>query len=112
MSPRLRTILSAAAVAASLLSSPAIAQPIDYSEVSLLVRARESEPSIIQEVSRRKLLRALTPQQEATLRTQGARDSLVAALRRNDVVMPAAEATAYEARRDQARQAQRPANVP
>jgi hypothetical protein len=100
------------AATASLLASAAIAQPIDYNEVSLLVRAGEGEPSIVQEVSRRKLLRALTPQQEATLRTQGARDSLIAALRRPDVVLPAAEATAFETRRDQARQAQRPANAP
>jgi hypothetical protein len=112
MSPHLRTTFLAALAAASLLAGQAIAQPIDYNEVSLLVRARESEPSIIQEVSRRKLLRALTPQQEATLRTQGARDSLIAALRRNDVVLPAPEATAFETRRDQARQAQRPANAP
>src|SRR3712207_48975 len=112
MNPHLRTILAAIAVMASLIATEAVAQPIDYGEVSLLVRARESEPSIIQEVSRRKLLRALTPQQEATLRTQGARDSLIAALRRNDVVLPAAEATAFETRRDQARQAQRPANTP
>ena len=112
MNPHLRTFCTCLTAAASLLAPQAIAQPIDYNEVSLLVRARESEPSIIQEVSRRKLLRGLTPQQEATLRTHGARDSLIAVLRRPDVVLPAAEATAYETRRDQARQAQRPANAP
>ncbi len=84
------------------------AQPIDFSEVSLLVRARESEPSIVREVSRRKLLRPLTPQQESTLRGQGARESLVAALRRPEVALSASDATQYDARRDQARQAPPP----
>ncbi|HEY0368910.1 MAG TPA: hypothetical protein VGC85_04890, partial [Chthoniobacterales bacterium] len=100
-----RIFVSSAAIAASLLATAAFAQPIDFNEVSLLVRARESEPSIISEVSQRKLLHPLTPQQEATLKTQGARDSLVQALRRPDVVMAAADATAYETHRDQAKQA-------
>jgi hypothetical protein len=44
----------------------ASARPVDFNEVSLLVRAHESESSIKAEVSRRKLMRALTPQQETT----------------------------------------------
>ena len=101
MNPRISLLVPLLALASSFAGS-LFAQPIDYNEVSLLVRARESEPSIVQEVSRRKLVRALTAQQEQTLRTQGARDSLLQALRRPDVVLPAAEATAYEARRQQA----------
>ncbi|MCA1660277.1 MAG: hypothetical protein LC642_07050, partial [Verrucomicrobiaceae bacterium] len=57
----------------------AFAEPIDYNEVSLLVRAREPQRSITEEVSRRKLVRALTPQQEQTLKSQGASDSLLQA---------------------------------
>lgn len=79
------------------------AEPIDFSEVSLLVRARESEPSIITEVSRRKLVRALTPQQDHTLKTQGASESLLQALRRPDITLAAPDATAFETRREQNR---------
>ena len=79
----------------------ALAAPIDYSEVSLLVRAHESESTIVQEVSQRKLLHALTPQQEAALKKQGASDSLVQSLRRSDSILAAADATAFEARREQ-----------
>ena len=44
------------------------AAPINFSEVSLWVRARETDQSIVREVSQRKLVRALTSQQEATLK--------------------------------------------
>ena len=36
------------------------AQPIEFSEVSLLVRAHESDPDIMQQVHSRKLLHPLT----------------------------------------------------
>ena len=106
MNPRLRILIVSAGAAASFFASSAFAEPIEYNEVSLLVRARESEASIIQEVSRRKLVRALTPQQEQTLKAQGASESLLQSLRRADVVLAAADATAYETRREQARHAQ------
>ncbi|HEV3408761.1 MAG TPA: hypothetical protein VG095_00575, partial [Chthoniobacterales bacterium] len=99
--PRSLPLLAAAACC---LASSVFAEPIDYSEVSLLVRAREPEASITREVSRRKLVRALTPQQEQALKAQGASDSLLQSLRRSDIILPAAEATAFEARRQQARQ--------
>jgi len=53
------------------------AAPINFNEVSLWVRARETDQSIVREVTHRKLARALTPQQETTLKAQGASDSLV-----------------------------------
>ena len=62
------------------------AAPINFSEVSLWVRARETDQSIVHEVSQRKLARALTPQQEATLKAQGASDSLVQSLRSPNVI--------------------------
>ena len=64
----------------------AAAQPINFSEVSLWVRARESDQSIVREVSQRKLARALTPQQETTLKSQGASDSLVQSLRSSALI--------------------------
>ncbi len=84
-----------------LITRGASAEPIDYREVSLLVRSHETEPSIVHEVSSRKLLRTLTPQQEATLKNQGAQDSLVQTLRRSDLTLAPADATAFEARREQ-----------
>ncbi|MFL6569813.1 MAG: hypothetical protein ACJ8LI_11645 [Chthoniobacterales bacterium] len=108
MNPHLRILAMAAAIACSFSASNAFAQPIDFNEVSLLVRAHESEPSIVSEVSRRKLLHPLTPQQETTLKGQGARDSLIQSLRRQDVAMSAADATAYETHRNQVQQAPRP----
>ena len=102
--PHLRIISCLAFVA---LSGGAFAEPIEFSEVSLLVRARESEAVIRQEVSRRKLVRTLTPQQESILKSQGARDSLVQALRSPAIALAPAEASAFEARREQIRKAPR-----
>ncbi|MGZ5553764.1 MAG: hypothetical protein ACXWHF_09005 [Chthoniobacterales bacterium] len=107
MNPHTRFPLVVATVAVSLLTGRVFAEPIDYNEVSLLVRAHESEPSITQEVTRRKLVHALTPQQEQTLKAQGASDSLVQTLRRSDLALPATDATAYETHREQIRQAQK-----
>ena len=103
MKPRAWTLLTVSSFAFTLLATSAFAEPIDFSEVSLLVRARESESSITQEVSRRKLVRPLTPEQENTLRKQGAPDSLIQALRASTVHLSQADAAAFDARRDQAR---------
>ena len=87
-------------VAATVLSvnaTVAFGRPIDFSEVSLLVRAHESEPSIREEVANRKLMHSLTPQQESTLKSQGASDSLIQALRNPNVVAPKEEVAAIEA---------------
>jgi hypothetical protein len=82
---------------AALAAISAFARPIDFRELSLLVRAHESDQFIISTASDRKLARPLTPQQEATLRSQGASDSLVRSLRSNDLVAPQADAASYEA---------------
>jgi hypothetical protein len=74
------------------------ARPLDFNEVSLLVRCRESESSIKDEVSQRKLMRPLTPQQESTLKAQGASDSLVQALRNSNLLASKEEAAAVDAR--------------
>jgi hypothetical protein len=78
----------------------ALARPIDFSELSLLVRAHESESAIVQQVSQRKLLHKLTQQQESTLKSQGASDSLVRSLRNSNVVSKE-EAAAIEAKREE-----------
>lgn len=78
---------SVSAFAALLLAAPfAGARPLDFKEVSLLVRAHESESSIKDEVGRRKLMQPLTSDQETTLKKQGASDSLISSLRNSDLV--------------------------
>ena len=82
--------------------TPASARPIDFSEVSLLVRAHESESSISQEVSQRKLMHRLTPQQESTLKSQGASDSLIQSLHNSSWVASKEEVAVIETRDRQA----------
>jgi hypothetical protein len=72
------------------------AAPVNFSEVSLWVRARETDQSIVREVGQRKLARALTPQQEATLKSQGASDSLVQSLRSPNVLASPTDVAASE----------------
>ena len=59
----------------------ATAAPIKYGEISLWVRARDNDQSIMREVSQRKLAKALTPQEESTLKNQGASNSLIQSLK-------------------------------
>src|SRR3984893_7816180 len=79
-----------------LCASQAPARPIGFSEVSLLIRAHESEASIKQEVAQRKLLHALTPPQENILKSQGASDSLIQSLRNPNLVVSKEEAAGVE----------------
>src|ERR1044071_9293759 len=74
----------------------ALAAPVNFNEVSLWVRAKETDKSILNEVKERKLAKALTPQQESTLKAQGASDSLVQSLRNSAFVASAAEVAATE----------------
>lgn len=73
-----------------------LAAPLNFSEVSLWVRARETDQSILREVGQRKLARALTPQQENILKSQGASDSLVQSLRSPNVIAAPADVAASE----------------
>jgi len=94
-----RILLVIVAVLAVFLATTTLARPLDFSELSLLVRAHEPEPSIIADAKQRKLMHALTPQQEATLKSQGASDSLIQSLRNSNLVVSQSEAAAYEASR-------------
>ena len=68
------SIFSVFIVIGCLLSAAVLrAEPIDFKELSLLVRANESESSIMQDVSQRKLLYPLNQQQEATPQNRRAR---------------------------------------
>jgi hypothetical protein len=94
-----RTLLVITAFFAAFLATTVSARPLDFSELSLLVRAHEPESSIIADAKERKLMHALTPQQEATLKSQGASDSLIQSLRTSNLVVSQSEAAAYEASR-------------
>src|SRR6202011_5028713 len=72
------------------------AAPVNFNEVSLWVRAKETDKSILNEVSQRKLTKALTPAQESTLKSQGASDSLVQSLRSSALVASSADLAATE----------------
>src|SRR4051812_34301595 len=72
------------------------ARPLDFKEVSLLVRVHESEASIRDEVAQRKLLHSLSAQQETVLKAQGASDSLLKALRDSNLVISKEEAALLE----------------
>jgi hypothetical protein len=74
----------------------ALAAPVNFNEVSLWVRAKETDKSILNEVKERKLAKALTPQQESTLKSQGASDSLVQSLRSAAVVTSSTDVAATE----------------
>lgn len=74
------------------------ARPIAFNEISLLVRCRESESSIRQEVAQRRLQRPLSAQQESTLKSQGASDSLVQSLRNANLLASKEELEELDAR--------------
>jgi hypothetical protein len=74
----------------------ALAAPVNFNEVSLWVRAKETDKSILNEVKERKLAKAFTPQQESTLKSQGASDALVQSLRNSALVASSAEVAATE----------------
>jgi hypothetical protein len=89
--------LSTIAVALFLWTNQTSARPIGFSEISLLIRAHESEVSIKEEITQRKLLHALTPPQENILKSQGASDSLIQSLHNSNLVVSKEEAAAIEA---------------
>ena len=97
MKPHVIYRLSIIAAALFGLVTLARARPIDFGEVSLLVRAHEPESSIVNDVNQRKLLHALTPDQENTLKKQGASNSLIQSLRSSNLVVSKEEAAAVEA---------------
>jgi hypothetical protein len=94
------TVYSLSIVAIAMLSSINLtcARPVDFGELSLLVRAHENETSIKNEVARRKLLHALSTQQEIKLKSEGASDSLISSLRNSNLVV-SKDAAAVESER-------------
>lgn len=77
----------------------AAARPLDFKEVSLLVRVGETEDSIKADIAQRKLMRPLSAQEENMLKSQGASDSLISSLRNANVVASKEEVAAAGAER-------------
>src|SRR3954468_1681974 len=94
MQPTKIILVTAITVLAGAMS--AFAAPMNFNEVSLWVRAKETDKSILSELKERKLAKPLTPQQESTLKSQGASDSLVQSLRSSALVASPAEVAATE----------------
>jgi hypothetical protein len=96
------TVYSLSIVAIAMFSSINLtcARPVDFGELSLLVRAHENETSIKNEVARRKLLHALSTQQEIRLKSEGASDSLISSLRNSNLVVSKDAAAVNEGERD------------
>jgi len=92
-----RYSLLAAAIVSLFAPSLLHARPVGFSELSLLVRMREPEFSIKNEVAERKLLHPLTQPQENLLKSQGASESLLKSLRDGNLVASKEEAAAAEA---------------
>jgi hypothetical protein len=100
--------LSAVLLLALLGLLPASGRPIEFSEVSLLVRAHESSPEIMQEVQTRKLLHPLTAQQADTLKAQGADDALLRKLRQPNLALSPEEAAMFDQERQAAKKSAPP----
>src|SRR5438874_2439643 len=99
-------LVTAIAVLAGAIS--ALAAPLNFNEVSLWVRAKETDKSILNEVKERKLARALTPQQESTLKSQGASDSLIQSLRSSTLIASSTDIAATETKAPAPKIAQAP----
>jgi hypothetical protein len=74
----------------------ALAAPVNFNEVSLWVRAKQTDKSILTEVKERKLAKALTPQQETTLKSQGASESLLQSLRNSSLIAATSDVAPVE----------------
>jgi hypothetical protein len=85
----------------ALAGSVGLGAPMTFDEISFLVRIRESDASIASQVSERRLLRVLTPEQEAALKKQGVPETLLETLRDPKLVVDDAEAAAFEKRRNE-----------
>src|SRR5688572_23912222 len=72
------------------------AAPLTFNELSLLVRMRETDSYMLQQLSQRRLLRPLTADQESQLKAQGASDALLKAARDPAKVLPEPDAVAFE----------------
>jgi len=92
--PTVYSLSVIAAVFSLSFASSALARPIGFSELSLLVRMHESEDSIKNEVADRKLLHGLTQPQENILKSQGASDSLIKSLRNSKLFASSEEVAA------------------
>src|SRR3989440_1308562 len=101
-------IILATAIAVLAGAISGLAAPVNFNEVSLWVRAKDTDKSILNEVKERKLAKALTPQQESTLKSQGASDSLIQSLRSSTLIASSTDIAATETKAPAPKIAQAP----
>src|SRR5438045_4601958 len=101
-------IIRATAIAVLAGAISALAAPVNFNEVSLWIRAKETDKSILSEVKERKLAKALTPQQESTLKSQGASDSLIQSLRSSALIASSTDIATTETKAPAPKIAQAP----
>lgn len=94
-----RTQIAITLLLLGLAATSVSARPLEFSEISLLVRAHQPESAIVADANQRKLVRPLTPDQEARLKSQGASDSLIQSLRNSSLFLSPSEVATYEAGR-------------
>lgn len=92
----------AAAFCSGLVALSAGARPIEFNEVSLLVRSHETTSDILQEARTRKLAQPLTANQESILRAQGADDALLRDLRDRALLLSPEEAAGFAQEQERA----------
>jgi hypothetical protein len=85
----------------ALAGSVGLGAPMTFDEISFLVRIRDSDASIVSQISERRLLRAPTPEQESALKKQGVSETLLQTLRDPKLVVDETEAAAFEKRRNE-----------
>lgn len=68
---------------------------MSFKEISFLIRVREPYKVVAQQLTRRRLLYKVTPEQEAVLMTQGASEALLKLIRDPRMVYSEVEAKAY-----------------
>jgi nucleoredoxin len=88
-------------------SSARAAAPMSTKDVALMVRMKVTEPEIVAEVEKRRLLTPIDAATETALRADGASDTLIATLKKGHYVM--SEAEAAQAARELAMQRERAA---
>lgn len=102
----------ALAFCSGIIALSANARPIEFSEVSLLVRSHEEPSDILREVQTRKLPQPLSANQESALRAQGADDALLRELHNRALVLSPEQAASFAQEQERAANIARPAAPP
>lgn len=101
----------ALAFCSGVIASSANARPIEFSEVSLLVRSHEQPADILREVRTRQLAQPLSANQESVLRAQGAGDALLRGLHDRALVLSPEQAAGFTQEQERMAKPQAPSEA-